>query len=135
MSQYTAGQEWRDLVWEGNYTDNTFRDGYRNGTQWRIGGNGSYYYLAPITDPTNKDFPSILPRVYLVKAKPNEIETTPNQLGDAENPRVWVNPGELAFNRNLAFWFLGLAWVHAPLAHVDGAPTNLITLSFYPSGV
>ncbi len=135
MSQYTAAQNWRNLVWEGNYTDNTFRDSYRNGTQWRIGGNGSYYYLVPLINPTNKDFPIIPSRIYLVRDKANEIETTPNILDDIEDPGVWINTGELAFNNHIAFWFLGSAWVHAPLPYVDGAQANLITVSFFPSGL
>ncbi len=135
MSQYTAGQRWQNLVWEGNYTDNTFRDNSRNGTQWRIGGDGSYYYLAPLINPTNKDFPIIPPRVYLVVDKPNEIEKTPHIIGDDGNPGVWIDEGELAFNRDIAFWFLGSAWVHAPLPYIEGAQANLITLSFYPSGL
>ncbi len=133
MSQYTPAGSWRDLVWEGNYTDNEFRDASHNGTQWRIGGNWSYYYVAPFTSHTAGDLPTISSKMYLVRSKPNEVETTPTLLYDLENPRVWVNSGELAFDRNLAFWLLGGVWVHAPVVHVDGDTPNIVSTSFYPS--
>ncbi len=143
MGQYTPAGVWRNLIWEGNYTDNGFRDGTHNGTQWRFNGNGASYYISTrtieaipvqITNP-NQAYPSMPGRVYLVKNKPNEVELFPGAMSTIEDPKMWMNNGELAFSNDLAFWFLGYAWVHAPLAHVDGAPANTVTVSFYPYGL
>ncbi len=130
MSTYTPNGVWRNLFWEGDYTDNGFRDPYHNGTQWRVGGNWTYYYLAPSITQTRRDLPSNPSKLILVRSKANEIEATHVPL--TETPLRWVNPGELAFDRNIAIWFIGNVWVHAPQFH--GGPTNTITLSFYPYG-
>jgi len=137
MAQYTPSGVWRNLLWEGSYLDNGSRDPASNNAQWRFSGNWTNYHLSPsatVQNP-NKELPNILSKIYLVKSKPNEVEVTPNTLFNMEDPLVWVNSGELAFNRDLAFWFLGGMWVHAPLAHVQGAAGNTVTLSLYPDGL
>lgn len=137
MGQYTPSGMWRNLLWESSYPDNGLRDTAHNMAQWRFTGNQTGYYLTPSTtiQNPNKELPSITSRVYLVKSKPNEVELTPSTLFNMEDPLLWVNSGELAFNRDLAFWFLGSAWVHAPMAHVPSASGNMIILSLYPDGL
>ncbi len=137
MRSYSPSGLWRPLLWEGDYRDNGFRDTAHNGTQWRFEGSGASYYIAPKVSgvPPNRDLPTITSKIYLVKNKPNEVELSPGTLFNIEDPTVWINPGELAFNRELAFWFLAGTWVHAPLVHTLVATANTITVSFYPYGL
>ena len=129
LSTYTPSGAWQDLIWEGNYTDNGFRDASHNSTQWRFGANGMYYYITPTIVRADLDLPDLSSNLILVRARPNEIELSHPLVG-IENPIEFVN-GELAFRRNIAFWFIPRVWDHGP---VNAAPPKDITLSFYPYG-
>ncbi len=126
MSQFTPSGAWQDLIWEGNYTDNGFRDQNHNATQWRFGGYGKYYYITPLLQQGDSDLPFTPSKIFLVRDHPNEIESSHN--ADFDNPIQWVN-GELAFRRNIAFWFLPKIASHGPFS--TGA-MNVVDLAFYP---
>ncbi len=131
VSQYTPSGVWQSLIWEGNYTDNGFRDTSHNGAEWRWGGSqpGTYYYIVPSIFQGASDMPFTPSKIYLVRARANEIETTHNPL--FETPYQWVN-GELAFRRNIALWFLPKIASHGIFAT---GPISVVDLAFYPSGL
>ncbi len=133
MSTYTPTGAWQDLTWEGNYTDNGFRDPAHNSAQWRFGNEGRYYYLAPTVVRADLDLPPLASNMILVREHPGEIEP-PGFLGHPGsgivNPVEYVN-GELAFRNNISFWFIPRIWDHGPVSTV---PSKDITLSFYPYG-
>ncbi len=128
MSEYTPTGAWQDLIWEGNYTDNGFRDPAHNSSQWRFGDQREYY-VVPTIVRADLDLPYLSSNMVLVRERPNEIERSHPGNG-IENPVQFVN-GELAFRRNITFWFIPRIWDHGP---INGAPPKDITLSFYPYG-
>ncbi len=128
-SMLTPDRYWQDLMWEGNYTDNGFRDSAHNSTVWRIGGYGKYYYIAPSISQTAKDMAFIPSDIILVRSRPNEIEVTHNP--NTETPLEWAN-GELAFRRNIAIWWVPRVSTHGPF---ETGPPDVATLSFYPVGL
>jgi len=128
MSMYTPEGTWQDLIWEGNYTDNGFRDTSHKGTVWRFGDQGRYYYIVPNIIRADLDLPPLPSDLILVRNHPNEIELS---HGDhLESPVEFVNR-ELAFRRDIVLWFVPKILDHGP-----GAPNGLkrITLTFFPWG-
>ena len=128
LSVYTRRGVWQNLLWEGNYTDNGARDMGHNASQWRFGDSGKYYYIVPTIIRSDLDLPDIQSKVFLVRAKPFEIEAPP----DRTNFLQFVNKGELAYRRNLAFWWIAEYWDHGV---PSGQASNITTLSFYPQGL
>ncbi|TMI32108.1 PKD domain-containing protein [Candidatus Bathyarchaeota archaeon] len=134
MSQYTPYRTWENLIWEGNYVDNGFRDPTHNAAQWRMGHQGMYYYMIPKIFRVDTDLPNLPTSIYLVRAHPNEIqfqhslECYPNPC---EDPSEFIN-GELAFRRDIAIWFIPRIWDHGPIDTTS--PQKVATLSFYPGG-
>lgn len=136
MSQYTPGGNWRNLIWEGNYTDNGFRDQSHNATQWRFGDGTGYYYIVPKVLPYATDFPKIAPKIYLVKDRPGELEPDINPPPRPMDPINFVD-GELAYRQSIAFWYLptfGDHWLYSVGSPPIGYP-SIVSLSFYPSGI
>lgn len=133
MRQYTPSGAWQNLVWEGNYTDNGFRDLGHNSTQWGLGDGRQFYYMSPTVIPWQADFPTIPSKIYLVRERPGEIGMTTNPSDPRVDPIVYAN-GELAYRQNLALWFLPSVWDRwigqgSPIY----APASLTVLSFYPN--
>ncbi len=133
MSMYTPQGTWQDLIWEGNYTDNGFRDPLHNSTVWRYGDRGRFYYIAPKIVRWDVDLPALLSDLILVRNHPNEIEVSHAEFGHVESPVEWVN-GELAFRRDIAFWFVPKVYDHGPVPGLT-LSLKIITLTFYPGGV
>lgn len=136
MSQYTPASAWQNLIWEGNYTDNGFRDGAHNATQWRFGDGVGYYYIVPKVSPYAGDMPKIAPKIYLVKDRPGELEPDINPPATPPDPINFVN-GELAYRQNIAFWYLptfGDHWLYSVGQTPIGSP-SIVSLSFYPSKI
>ncbi len=135
MSQYTPSGVWQNLIWEGNYTDNGFRDPTHNSTQWRVGDGHSYYYIVPTVYQWAGDLPRIAPKIYLVRDRPGEIEPTISETPPTiPDPIMFVN-GELAYRQSIAFWYLPTIWDHwltSPGPSAPGIPPSLLELSFYP---
>lgn len=135
MSQYTTAGTWRDLLWEGSYVDNGFRDPLHNNAQWRIGDQGMYYYMVPTIVRVDTDLPYIYPTIDLVRAHPNEIQTRHGLTCipvPCEDPSEFIN-GELAFRRALVIWFIPHIWDHGPIDNTSSQ--KIATLSFYPGGI
>lgn len=130
MSVYTPQGYWQSLIWEGNYTDNGARDPAHNNTQWRFGGDGRFYYMAPSVIRTEPELPSFLSKILLIRAKPNEIELTHSPT--LEHPGRFAN-GELAYRRDIGVWFLVDVWDRGPGVNPSGF--DIVTLSFYPQGL
>ena len=143
FSSYTPSGAWQDLIWEGNYTENGFKDPTHSDSQWRFGGEGRYYYITQTIVRADLDLPYTPSNMILVRARPNEVETFHTELCENPNtnpptpdpaycpsPLAFVN-GELAFRRDIAFWYIPRVWDHGP---VNAAPPKDITLSFYPYG-
>ena len=136
MSQYIPTGGWQNLIWEGNYTDNGFRDVTHNATQWRLGDGASYYYILPKVNPYAGDMPKIAPKIYLVRDRAGELEPDINPPSTPADPINFVN-GELAYRQSIAFWYLpafGDHWLYPFGATPIGYP-SIVSLSFYPSGI
>jgi len=131
MSMYTP-QGWQSLLWEGNYTDNGFRDASHNSTIWRYGDQGRFYYIVPKIVRYDLDLPNLLSDMILVRNHPNEIEVSHAEFSHTESPVEWVN-GELAFRRDIAFWFVPKVYDHGPIPGLT-LSVKIVTLTFYPSG-
>ncbi len=136
MSTYTPAGAWKDLVWEGNYTDNGFRDQANNSSQWRFGNQGRYYYITPTIVRSDLDLPYLASNLILVREHPGEIESVGTLTPYAHPGDGIVNPaqyadGELAFRNDITFWFIPRIWDHGP---TRSAPPIDINLSFYPNG-
>ncbi len=126
MSQFTRSGEWQDLIWEGQFADSGSRDPAHNNTVWSFGGHGKSYYLAPSVTQAASDLPLTPSSIILLRNHPSEVES--NHVAPYETPEQWSN-GELAFRRNIVFWFL------SEIADHGGAgPANQAVLSFYPVG-
>ncbi len=136
MSQYTPSGSWQNLVWEGNYTDNGFRDLSLNSTQWRFGDGRSYYYLVPKVIPFATDMPTISPKIYLVRDRAGELEPDIDPPSISLDPIIFAN-GELAYRQSIAFWYLPTFWDH--WLYCAGCPQigqpSIVSMSFYPSGI
>ncbi len=135
MSQYTPYRTWQNLIWEGNYVDNGFRDPLHNNSTWRIGDQGMYYYMVPKIERVDIDLPNLPTSIYLVRAHPNEIQfqhTLSCYPNPCEDPSEFIN-GELAFRRDIAIWFIPRIWDHGPIDTTS--PQKVATLSFYPGGI
>lgn len=130
MGQFTPGGAWQDLIWEGEYTDNGSRDTNYNNTIWSFGGFGNYYryHIAPSIFQAALDLPLTPSSIVLLRHHPNEVES--NHVVLFETPAQWLN-GELAFRRNIVFWFLPEVADHGPVAV---GPSSQVILSFYPVG-
>jgi len=136
MSQYTPSGMWQNLIWEGNYTDNGFRDTAHNATQWRLGDGTGYYYMVPRVNPYAGDMPKIASKIYLVRDRPGELEPDVNPPATPPDPINFVN-GELAYRQSIAFWYLptfGDHWLYSAGQTAIGYP-SIVSLSFYPSGI
>jgi hypothetical protein len=136
MSQYAPSGVWQNLIWEGNYTDNGFRDNAHNATQWRIGDGIRYYYVVPRVDPYAGDMLKIAPKIYLVRDRAGELEPDINQPSTPADPFNFVK-GELAYRQNIAFWYLptfGDHWLYSVGAPPIGYP-SIVSLSFYPYNI
>src|SRR5437667_185467 len=120
---------WQDLLWEGNYTEDGFRDPAHNGSQWRFGEQGRYYFINSTIIRADLDLPYMPSNLILLRGRLNEIELSHPEVG-IENPTEFVN-GELAFRHEIVFWFIPRIWDHGP---VSIAPPKDIILSFYPYG-
>ncbi len=131
MSAYTPEGTWLDLLWEGNYTDNGFRDQAHNGAIWRYADQGRYYYIAPVISRADLDLPSLPSDLVLVRGHPNEIEVSHSAL-QVESPVEWVN-GEPTFRKDIAFWWVPKVYEHGPIPGVSLNAT-IIALAFYPAG-
>ena len=143
FSSYTPSGTWQDLIWEGNYTENGFKDPTHSNSQWRFGDDGRYYYITQTIVRADLDLPYTPSNMILVRARPNEVETfhtelcvNPNTNPPTPDPAYCPSPlafvnGELAFRRDIAFWYIPRVWDHGP---VNAAPPKDITLSFYPYG-
>ncbi len=141
FSSYTPSGTWQDLIWEGNYTENGFKDPTHSNSQWRFGDDGRYYYITQTIVRADLDLPYTPSNMILVRARPNEVETfhteeCVNPITGAPDPTYCPSPlafvnGELAFRRDIAFWYIPRVWDHGP---VNAAPPKDITLSFYPYG-
>ena len=132
MSMYTSQGSWQDLLWEGSYTDNGFRDPSHNSSIWRITGQNISYYIKPQIIRPNLSLPSRLSDLILVRDHPNEIEVSHAEVGLIESPTEWVN-GEPAFRRDIAFWWVPTVYVYGPALGVPPNPA-IIALVFYPGG-
>jgi PKD repeat protein len=133
MSTYTPQGSWQDLLWEGNYTDNGFRDLAHNQTAWRYADQGRFYYISPTIIRWDVDLPSLSSDLILVRNHPNEIETPPHyEFGHVESPTEWIN-GELAFRRDIAFWWVPKMWDHGPVTGLYPG-LKIAYLTFYPGG-
>jgi len=132
MSMYTPSGTWQDLLWEGNYTDNGFRDQAHNGTVWRYGDNGRFYYIVPTIIRWDLDLPSVPSDLILVRDHPNEFENSHVEFQHIESPTEWIN-GELAFRRGIAFWWVPKMWDHGPVAGLNPS-LKIASLTFYPWG-
>ncbi len=134
MDAYTTSGAWQHLIWEGNSTDNEFRDPAHNATQWRIGDGHRYYYMTPTVYQWAADLPTIPSKIYLVRDRPGEIELTINPADPRIDPIVFAN-GELAYRQNIALWFIPSFWDHwLGFAPIVNAPPSSAMLSFYPGG-
>jgi PKD repeat protein len=138
MGQYTPSGVWRNLIWEGNYTDNASRDPAHNMTEWRLGDGPSYYYFVPTVSPWAPEMPRVAPKIYLVRDRANEVEENPFNdipVGYIPDPITFAN-GELAYRQSVAFWYLPTYWDHwTGLTFPVYAPPSMVSLSFYPSGI
>jgi hypothetical protein len=136
MSQYTPGGVWQNLIWEGNYTDNGYRDTAHNATQWRLGDGTGYYYVVPRVIPYAGDMPKLASKIYLVRDRPGELEPDINPPPAPLDPINFVN-GELAYRQNIGFWYLpifGDHWLYSVGQTPTGYP-SIVGLSFYPRGI
>ena len=129
LSMYMPSGSWQDLLWEGNYTEDGFRDPAHNGSQWRFGEQGRYYFINSTIIRADLDLPYMPSNLILLRGRLNEIELSHPEVG-IENPTEFVN-GELAFRHEIVFWFIPRIWDHGP---VSIAPPKDIILSFYPYG-
>jgi len=129
MSQYTPQGKWQDQVWEGNYTDNGYRDQAHNASEWRWADNGRYYYITPTIIRADTDLPPLASDVILARNHPSEIELS-HDFTHVESPAEFGN-GELAFRRDIVLWFVPKILDHGPSA-VNGVKD--ITLTFNPWG-
>jgi hypothetical protein len=132
MSMYTSQGGWQDLLWEGNYTDNGFRDATHYSTVWRYGDQGRFYYIVPKIVRYDLDLPNLPSDLILVRDHPNEFEVAHGETGHVESPVEWVN-GEFAFRRDIAFWFVPKVYDHGPIPNLT-LSLKVVTLTFYPSG-
>jgi len=136
-SQYTPSGIWQNLLWEGNYTDNSFRDSTSNATQWRLGDGHSYYYIKPTVLPWAPEMPRLGSHIIVLRNHPGELEPTTeyDTVDSLVNPTVFVN-GELTYRQDLAFYFIPKLWDHwVGLNPAFNAPPSIVSLSFYPSGI
>lgn len=136
MSQYAPSGVWQNLIWEGNYTDNGFRDIAHNATQWRLGDGTGYYYMVPRVIPYAGDMPKFASKIYLVRDRPGELEPDTNPPATPPDPNNFVN-GELAYRQSIAFWYLptfGDHWLYSVGQTPTGYP-SIVSLSFYPRGI
>jgi PKD repeat protein len=136
-SQYTPAGTWQNLLWEGNYTDNGFRDSASNSTEWRLGDGHSYYYMRPTVSPWAPEMPRLGSHIILLRNHPGELEpTTEYTIVDSlVNPTIFVD-GELTYRQDLAFYFIPKLWDHwVGLGPAFNAPPSIVSLSFYPSGI
>ncbi len=129
MSAYTPQGSWQTLIWEGDNVDNGARDEAFNGTQWRLGDGGKFYYIVPTITRSETDLPTLPSKIILVRARAAEIEFS--HIPTIEDPSRFVN-GELAYRRNIALWFVANIWDRGP--GINPASFNTVTLSFYPRG-
>ncbi len=136
MGQYSPSASWRNLIWEGNYTDNGTRDPSHNSTQWRVGDGIGFYYMTPVVDPWAKDMPLIPSKIYLVRDHPGELEPDINPPQSPMDPIIFVNR-ELAYRQSIALWYVPTFWDHwlSSPGNPQVAPPSFVGLQFYPSGI
>ena len=132
MGMYTPSGAWQDLLWEGNYTDNGFRDPAHDGTVWRYGDNGRFYYIVPTIIRWDLDLPSLSSDLILVRDHPNEFENSHAEFQHIESPTEWIN-GELVFRRDISFWWVPKMWDHGPVSGLNPS-LKIASITFYPWG-
>src|SRR5215831_18851099 len=142
LSQYTSQGTWQDLLWEGNYTDNGYRDLAHNGTEWRLGDQSRYYYIVPNVVRWDLDLPYVPADLILVRNIPKlvcpgpstaTIECNHAETGHIESPTEFVT-GQLAFRRDIALWWVPKVYDHGPVAGLT-LSVKVVSLTFYPGGV
>ena len=117
-------------MWEGNYTDNGYRDNSHNQTVWRLGDQGRYYYIVPSVVRWDLDLPFVPTDLILVRNHPNEIELV---HGDhVESPVEFAN-GELAFRRDIVLWWVPKVYDHGTVPGLT-LSLKIVSLTFYPWG-
>src|SRR5207244_8530535 len=91
MSQYTPSGMWQNLIWEGNYTDNGFRDTAHNATQWRLGDGTGYYYMVPGATRNPGTSPKTPRKTTQVRNKPGDLEPDANPPPHPPTPTTSEN--------------------------------------------
>jgi hypothetical protein len=139
MGQYSPSGVWQNLIWEGNYTDNSSRDPAHNSTEWRLGDGRSYYYFVPSVTPWAPEMPRIAPKIYLVRDRAGEVLPSPpfDVASYVEDPIVFAN-GELAYRQSIALWYLPTLWDHwtgLSLPPWFSPPSSIVSMSFYPNAI